>query len=203
MVEADFTRRSSALYEVVAAARSRAVEPETLLTALESLRVLREEFATWEPELIEAARAQGVSWALLAPALGVASRQAAERRFLRLRPTDGGERTGEARVDAERDRRAGDRAVAEWARSNSTMLRRLAGQAGAVEGLDAEGRKSADKLNTALGENDVADLLTPLADMRDHLTADHLHLADRLGAVSEHAGQVRQDALDSRRRADT
>nr|WP_143254618.1 HSP18 transcriptional regulator [Amycolatopsis azurea] len=184
-------------------ARSSAVEPVTLLAALESLRVLREEFASWEPELIEAARAEGVSWALLAPALGVASRQAAERRFLRLRPSDGGERTGEARVDAERDRRAGDRAVAEWARRNSAMLRQVAGQAGAVEGLSAEGRKSADKLNTALGENDVADLLTPLADMRDHLTADHLHLADRLGAISEHTGQVRQDALDNRRRPTT
>ncbi|OXM57560.1 HSP18 transcriptional regulator [Amycolatopsis thailandensis] len=203
MVEADFTRRSRDLYEVVTAARSSAVEPVTLLAALESLRVLREEFASWEPELIEAARAEGVSWALLAPALGVASRQAAERRFLRLRPSDGGERTGEARVDAERDRRAGDRAVAEWARRNSAMLRQVAGQAGAVEGLSAEGRKSADKLNMALGENDVADLLTPLADMRDHLTADHLHLADRLGAISEHTGQVRQDALDSRRRSAT
>ncbi|MFC9250796.1 HSP18 transcriptional regulator [Amycolatopsis thailandensis] len=203
MVEADFTRRSRDLYEVVMTARSSAVEPVTLLAALESLRVLREEFASWEPELIEAARAEGVSWALLAPALGVASRQAAERRFLRLRPSDGGERTGEARVDAERDRRAGDRAVAEWARRNSAMLRQVAGQAGAVEGLSAEGRKSADKLNMALGENDVADLLTPLADMRDHLTADHLHLADRLGAISEHTGQVRQDALDSRRRPAT
>ncbi|GAB3721622.1 DUF3156 family protein [Amycolatopsis oliviviridis] len=203
MTEADFARRSRALYEVVMAARSSAVEPVTLLAALESLRVLRGELASWEPELIEAARAEGVSWALLAPALGVASRQAAERRFLRLRPSDGGERTGEARVDAERDRRAGDRAVAEWARRNSAMLRGLAGQAGAVEGLSAEGRRSADKLNTALGENDVADLLTPLADLRDHLTADHLHLADRLGAISEHAGQVRQDAVDNRRRPTT
>ncbi|GAB3728144.1 DUF3156 family protein [Amycolatopsis oliviviridis] len=203
MTEADFARRSRALYEVVMAARSSAVEPATLLAALESLRVLREEFASWEPELIEAARAEGVSWALLAPALGVASRQAAERRFLRLRPSDGGERTGEARVDAERDRRAGDRAVAEWARRNSAMLRQVAGQAGALEGLSAEGRRSADKLTTALGENDAADLLTPLADLRDHLTADHLHLSDRLGAITEHTGQVRQDALDSRRRPTT
>ncbi|MFC3455456.1 HSP18 transcriptional regulator [Amycolatopsis speibonae] len=203
MTEVDLADRARALYDVVLAARSGTAGPESLLAALESLRAIREEFASWEPELIAAARAEGASWTSLAPALGVASRQAAERRFLRLRPSDGGERTGEARVDAERDRRAGDRAVSEWARRNSTTLRQLAGQAGALEGLSAEGRKRADKLNTALGENDAADLLTPLSDMRDHLTADHLQLADRLGAISEHTGQVRRDALDSRRRPAT
>ncbi|WP_130445308.1 hypothetical protein [Kribbella rubisoli] len=47
---------------------------------------MREWLAAWEPLLIGAAREQGVSWAELAPALGVASRQAAERRHLRLNP---------------------------------------------------------------------------------------------------------------------
>ncbi len=72
-----------------------------------------------------------------------------------------------------------------------------------MEGLGAEGRKNADKLDAALGENNVADLLAPPADMRVHLTADHPHLADRLGAISDHAGQARQDALEGRRRNDT
>jgi len=36
-------------------------------------------------ELIGAARAAGISWAELAPAMGVTSRQAAERRYLRVR----------------------------------------------------------------------------------------------------------------------
>src|SRR5690242_3298882 len=57
------------------------------LTALALLRELRAELATWEPDLIDAARRQGASWEQLAPALGVASRQAAERRYLRLRPS--------------------------------------------------------------------------------------------------------------------
>src|SRR3954451_15992176 len=77
------------------------------LAALTLLRHLREELAEWEPRLIAAARSHGASWIQLAPALGVASRQAAERRYLRLRPDDTGEATtGEQRVRAERDRRA-------------------------------------------------------------------------------------------------
>ena len=77
------------------------------LAALMLLRHLREEFAAWEPRLIAAARASGGSWIQLAPALGVASRQAAERRYLRLRPDEHGvARTH--RVNAvTRDRRRG------------------------------------------------------------------------------------------------
>src|SRR3954454_3421946 len=122
------------LHEAVTAARARAADHEQLLAALAVLRLLREELAAWEPELITAARAAGASWVALAPALGVASRQAAERRYLRLRPSDTGEATGEARVRAERDRRAGDRAVAGWARENSATLRELAGQVSAATG---------------------------------------------------------------------
>src|SRR5215216_4226760 len=62
-----------------------------VLAALVLLRHLREELTEWEPQLIAAAREQGVSWAQLAPALGVGSRQAAERRYLRLRPAGGGD----------------------------------------------------------------------------------------------------------------
>ena len=86
---------------------------QVLAAALTLLRELREELAGWEPQLIEAARALNTSWADLAPALGVASRQAAERRYLRLRPApDGTSGTGDERVAAERDKRAGDKAVA-------------------------------------------------------------------------------------------
>ena len=106
---------------MVTAARADTADREQLLTALTGLRLLRDELAAWEPELITAARAVGASWVALAPALGVASRQAAERRYLRLQPSHTGEKTGEARVDAERGRRAGDRAVAEWARRNSAI----------------------------------------------------------------------------------
>ena len=106
---------------------------EDVLASLEVLRHLREELAGWEPELITAARDQGASWARIAPALGVTSRQAAERRYLRLRPTENGEKTGEQRVRAERDKRAGDRAVAPCraqalnAKSSTSNLPRVAG----------------------------------------------------------------------------
>ncbi|MGW3852971.1 HSP18 transcriptional regulator, partial [Streptomyces fagopyri] len=60
--------------------------PEPALSALLMLREIREQLAGWESGLIETARRQGASWADLAGPLGVASRQAAERRYLRLRP---------------------------------------------------------------------------------------------------------------------
>jgi hypothetical protein len=84
-----------------------------VLAALAKLRAVQDRLAAWEPMLIGAARDRGVSWAAIAPGLGVASRQAAERRYLRLNPhtTDQEGMTGEQRVQAARDRRAGQRAV--------------------------------------------------------------------------------------------
>lgn len=189
--------------EVVLATRSGDVPSDEVLAALAALRSVRDQLGAWEPELIAAARAGGTSWAALAPALGVASRQAAERRFLRLRPSVTGETTGEARVDAERDRRAGDRAVAEWARRNSAVLRQLAGQVSALDGLDAAGQASAARLGAALGDDDVTTLLPPLAAVRAHLTDDHAGLADRLGAISDHTDQLRREAAGNRRTRNT
>ncbi|PJT47963.1 type III effector protein, partial [Streptomyces albidoflavus] len=56
---------------------------EDVLASLLLLRQLREQLAVWEPGLVETAREAGASWAELAHPLGVASRQAAERRYLR------------------------------------------------------------------------------------------------------------------------
>ncbi|UUV30079.1 HSP18 transcriptional regulator [Amycolatopsis roodepoortensis] len=198
-MDEDPTLTVRSVRDVVAEARSGVAEPERVLAALTALKAVREQLAAWEPELIAAARAGGTSWTALAPALGVASRQAAERRFLRLRPSDGGESTGEARVDAERDRRAGDRAVAEWARRNSAILRQLAGQAGALDGLNAKARESAERLNAVLGEDDVTGLLAPLADLRAHLPREHTGFAERLGEIGMHTEQVRRSAVDDRR----
>ncbi|MGW0750792.1 HSP18 transcriptional regulator [Streptomyces sp. NPDC002587] len=94
--------------------------PHPALTALLMLREVREELASWESGLIETARGEGASWADLAGPLGVASRQAAERRYLRLRPGS----TGEERVQATRD----ERTVNAWARDNAADLRRLAAE---------------------------------------------------------------------------
>ncbi|GAB1510844.1 HSP18 transcriptional regulator [Actinophytocola sp. KF-1] len=175
-----------------------AIAPAELLAALTVLRHLRDELATWEPRLITAARKLGVSWAGLAPALGVTSRQAAERRYLRLRPSDTGEQTGEERVRAERTRRAGDRAVAAWARENSGTLRRLAGRIGALEGLSASAQERVDLVNEALADNDPATLLSPLADTHSHLQATHTELAEQVRSVTQQTEQVRRNVRDRR-----
>ncbi|WP_328617307.1 HSP18 transcriptional regulator [Amycolatopsis sp. NBC_00355] len=185
--------------DAVTAARAGAADREQLVTALNGLRLLRDELAGWEPELITAARAAGASWVTLAPALGVASRQAAERRYLRLQPSSTGEKTGEARVDAERDRRAGDRAVADWARRNAAVLRQLAGRVSALDGLDPAAQVSADHLVAALGDDDPASLLSPLVAARPHLTGD---LGTRVGEISAEAARLRRDAAGSRRSRD-
>jgi hypothetical protein len=187
------------VHDVVLAARRGDVTSADVLAGLTALRSVRDQLAAWEPELIAAARAAGTSWAALAPALGVASRQAAERRFLRLRPSATGETTGEARVAAERDRRAGDRAVAGWARRNSAVLWQLAGQVSALDGLDPSARRSADRLVAALGDDDVANLLPALAAVRAHLTRDHTGLAERLGAIGDHTDRLRRGAAGNRR----
>jgi hypothetical protein len=169
-----------------------AIGAAELLTALAVLRGLRAELVSWEPQLITAARQCGVSWADLAPALGVASRQAAERRYLRLRQPASGQQTGEERVRAERTRRAGERAVTAWARENASFLRQLAGQVSALEGLSAAAQHHADLLHRALAGDDPATLLPPLADTQSHLHATHAALAEQIRHATEHAEQVRR-----------
>jgi len=160
-----------------------------LLAGLARLRLLREQLADWEPRLIGSARDRGASWAEIAPALGVASRQAAERRYLRLSPNPDSSLTGEQRVQATRDQRAGDRAVAGWARDNSARLRRLAGQIISLDDLDAQARPSVDKLEHALGADDSAALLEPLAEAGSKLRHSHPALATQvaqIGTDTEH-----------------
>jgi hypothetical protein len=175
-----------------------AEQTTVLLEALTLLRELREQIAEWEPELITAARAAGASWVQLAPALGVTSRQAAERRYLRLRPTDTGETTGEARVHAARGQRAGDRAVTDWARANAATLRQLAGQVSALPDLPPDAQDQADQVGAALAGDDAAALLAPLARLPALLGAEYPTLAARITAVTSGAEQERQTTLDQR-----
>ncbi|MFI5982445.1 HSP18 transcriptional regulator [Streptomyces sp. NPDC051555] len=167
------------------------------LTALLMLREIREELAGWESGLIETARGHGASWADLAGPLGVASRQAAERRYLRLRPGAAGS-TGEQRVQATRDTRAADRSVTAWARDNAADLRRLAGQVTALTGLPAGAAGAVSDLNLALADNDAAHLVRPLADTRPHLRSQDSELADRIDALARHTDRLRQDTRDQR-----
>ncbi len=184
-------------------ARSGPAAPDSaqFLLALALLRAMREQLAGWEPELIDAARASGASWAQLAPALGVASRQAAERRALRLRPgTDAAVTTGDQRVSAERDRRAGMRAVDAYARDHSADLRVLAAQVGGVTGLPKAAAAPMAALLAALGGADAAALIGPLLDARAHLGDGHEHLAEQIDAVSGAAESARADVQAQRRR---
>ncbi|MFI8359628.1 HSP18 transcriptional regulator [Streptomyces sp. NPDC085612] len=175
-----------------------AAGPHPALAALLMLREVREQLAGWETGLIENARGQGASWADLAGPLGVASRQAAERRYLRLRPGKAGS-TGEERVQATRDIRAADRSVDAWARANAADLRRLAGQITALTGLPGSAGGAIGDLNQALAHDDAARLVRPLADARPHLRPEDADLADRIDAVTRHADRLRQDTHDQRR----
>jgi hypothetical protein len=176
-----------------------AVAVEHALDALDGLRRLRARLDTWEPRLIALAREAGASWAQLAPVLGVASRQAAERRYLRLHQPDDGPAgaTRDERVQAVRDRRAGDRAVSAWARDHGADLRQLAGQITALTDLGPQAQPSLDRLHDSLGSDDAAALVPLLAAAGQHLTASHGALADRVAGVTQDTDQVRHE---SRRR---
>lgn len=177
---------------------SEGVGAAEVVAALAALHELRDRLAGWEPRLIEAARGQGVSWAGLAPALGVTSRQAAERRYLRMRPAADQGLNREQRVRAARDERAGDRAVATWARQNASELRQIAGQVSALTGLSTRGRRGARTLADSLTEDDPVSLLEPLADMHDHLVEEHGRLAERVDAVGRRVRRVRRETQHSR-----
>lgn len=157
--------------------------PEQALASLMLLRQVRERLAGWETGLIETARDAGASWADLASPLGVASRQAAERRYLRGRPGPAGT-TGEQRVTATRQARAADRNTATWARRNAADLRRLAGQITALTDLPPAARRPLNELHAALAHNDPADLIVPLTATRPHLAAAHPDLAARLDTLT-------------------
>ncbi|MFE9565928.1 HSP18 transcriptional regulator [Streptomyces sp. NPDC006487] len=171
--------------------------PHPALAALVTLREIREELAGWESGLVETARDAGASWADLAGPLGVASRQAAERRYLRLRPGTAGT-TGDERVQTIRDTRAADRTVTAWARDNAADLRRLAGQITSLTGLPAGAESAVGDLNLALGDNDAARLVRPLTDTRPHLRAEDTELAERIDALTRHTDQLRQDTHNRR-----
>lgn len=171
--------------------------PHPALAALLTLREVREQLAGWESGLIETAREHGASWADLAGPLGVASRQAAERRYLRLRPGTAGS-TGDQRVQATRDTRAADRTVTAWARENAADLRRLAGQVTSLTGLPADAESAVGDLNLALAENDAARLVRPLTHTRPHLRPEDADLVERIDALTRHTDQLRQDTHDQR-----
>lgn len=186
------------LFETIAELEN--ADPGELLDALTVLRQVRNRLEEWEPALIGAARSRGVTWGQLAPALGVSSRQAAERRYLRLNPlpADGPGMTREHRVDVARQQRSAERAVAGWARENAVRLRALAGriavladEADSDAALDPGLLACVDRIRAALGGDDPAQLVGPLCDSGQPLRTGHPALADRVDAVSTAVADVR------------
>jgi hypothetical protein len=165
--------------------------PEQALASLLLLRQVREQLAGWETGLIETARHAGATWADLAHPLGVASRQAAERRYLRGRPGPPGS-TGEQRVHTTREHRAVQRTTATWARRNAAALRRIAGQITALTDLPAPARAPLTRLAEALADNDAANLISPLAATYTHLKAGHPDLAARVDTITHDADRIRR-----------
>ncbi|MFH7594547.1 hypothetical protein WDV06_05500 [Streptomyces racemochromogenes] len=176
-------------------------DPREALAALLLLREVREQLAGWESGLIETARDAGASWADLAAPLGVASRQAAERRYLRLRPGPEGS-TGEQRVQATRDSRAAQRTVDTWARDHAADLRQLAGQVTALTPPDAPARASLGQVRAALAGNDPADLVAPLTAAEPHVRPGDPGLADRITALLDETARLRHSS-DRQRRTGT
>ena len=164
------------------------------------LHWMQGELAAIEPALIAAARDAGASWQALAPALGVASRQAAERRYLRLVPAaaDATGGTRDSRVRAERDRRAGHRAAAQWANDNTADLRRLAGQITALTDLGAHSAGPMGRLHRALADPDASALPALLADTRRYLLRRHPELAAQIDSVTCHTERVRRQTQHER-----
>ncbi|MGW4697413.1 type III effector protein [Kitasatospora cineracea] len=174
--------------------------PEQALAALVLLRELRGQLAGWEAGLVETAREAGATWADLAHPMGVASRQAAENRYLRLKPATGGRAqtaTGAERVKAVRDRRAADRSVTAWARDHAAELRVLAAQI-TTAALAPDARPAQAALTAALGATEPADLIEPLAAIRPHLGTGQSDLATRLDTLTHHTTRLRDDS-DRRR----
>lgn len=166
-----------------------AVDTDAVLEALVLLRQVQDQLAATEPQLIAAARRAGISWQELAPALGVASRQAAERRYLRAATATGEGSTREDRVRAERDHRAGVRAVNQWTADNTADLRRLAGQVAGLHDAPAGAATDLARLHHALADPDAAALPALLAAARRHLDR-HPALAVQVDEVTASTGEV-------------
>jgi hypothetical protein len=182
-----------AVAAIVATAQAPGPTRADLLDALVLLRWVQTELAAVEPALVSAARAVGVSWQELAPALGVTSRQAAERRYLRSVPATPQQpgSTRDDRVQAERDRRAGQRAVDRWANDNTADLRRLAGQVTALADLGDGAVADVGGLHQALADADATALPGLLAGTQRHLE-DHPELARQIDIVRDAIDRVRR-----------
>lgn len=162
------------------------------------LREVREQLADWATGLIEAARDAGASWADLAQPLGVASRQAAERRYLCLRP-DPANRRRTRQSHPRPPRRQPHRG--RLGRNNAADLRRLADQ---ITTLTTSPPTPTPPSSTSTRPSPTTAPPTsspPLAATAPHLQHNHPDLATRIETLTRHAEQLRHHSNDQPRTA--
>jgi hypothetical protein len=84
--------------------------------------------------------------------------------------------------------------VADWARRNAGELRQIAGQISAIgtgTDLPPAARDSVDRIRSALGGNDPAELIGPLAEAGPALRTSHPALADQIAAIGTTIDMIR------------
>lgn len=116
-----------------------------VLAALLVLGTLRDKLLDDELMLITLARSYGVTWARVADALEMKSRQSAERRHLQLSKSTGADgarpRTQNERVEQTRERRR-RRAERDWALANADVIRTTALALTAIPDLQERANRS-------------------------------------------------------------
>ncbi|MBT2505901.1 hypothetical protein J7I98_08305 [Streptomyces sp. ISL-98] len=132
-----------------------------ILAALLVIRTLREKLESDELTLITLARTKRITWARIATALEVKSRQSAERRHLQLsrahpRPDGTLPRTQSERVEDARERRS-RRAERDWAMRHARTIRATAARLAALPDLQQRADQSREaQIMAAISDPDAA-----------------------------------------------
>ena len=188
-----------------------------VLAALLMTKKLRDDLAAAEGHLIEIARTKKVTWARLAAALEVRSRQAAERRYQQLRGDSWSDhaRTQRERVDNERDQRAQQRTTDQWIDAHAEQIRDLAVRLAAVEDLqqraDTRAYAFQDRINRRIFPRPAHTPARWPGDLRAAITAGnvrkmfaeirHATLPDIIDLTTDHGELVKDIAALHRQAA--
>lgn len=163
-----------------------------LIDALTRLPVLRAEIDALERAAIDAARAEGASWAAIAEALGLASRQAAEQRRLRLDDPPQGRDAAKVRRRQIRQRNVDSPYIAELRAAVANLRNTL--DVGAAEHRDGPvvlARRTADLAATAPAGALIDLVNLVVEDLREvSLTPAAMEAARRLRRLHRRRGDV-------------
>jgi uncharacterized membrane protein YccC len=80
------------------------------------------------------------------------------------------------------------------------MLRTLAGHLSSLVDLADPAQRRIDLVQRALGDDDSASLLGPLADAAPHLERSHPALAEQINRITETTDRLRRETQDRRGR---